>query len=414
MSGRVLAVHRTSQPAGPRHGHQLAQPLVGAHDPEFWIGQEDLDRGRARAPDGGQLIGGRCGRDRRSRRAARRRSRFRRPRSSVRPRSRPSTSRSPARGLVKDSAVVVPPRAGCRRGRSWRRPSGAYADRPRRAARNSRCVEPAVGAGGGRSPIAATLPPLITRSALAVPPGVTTVPPVTAEMFTGRARRPAARTRAARSPPDAARPDDRPRHQKSLDDFGLACRVWQLPVPGPQLKHRQVGLPAGPIAPTLAALPIAAAGVDVVALITSSSSMPACSSLESVVAWSKTGPSALCACRSLEIVSGANPCAIAFRATRYAKLPIAVADVEEHPAFARADRLRKHPLARAQDAALVAVEAVRHDVALAQARQKPGQPWPHVDHVDHQRQAELVGGLPRQPERGLRVISRPSDSRAEP
>ena len=68
--------------------------------------------------------------------------------------------------------------------------------------------------------------------------------------------------------------------------------------------------------PTSAERRMAAAGAVVVAATTSARLIPQCSSFDSVVAWSYTGPATLCACRSLDTVSGGKSCANAARATR--------------------------------------------------------------------------------------------------
>ena len=78
-------------------------------------------------------------------------------------------------------------------------------------------------------------------------------------------------------------------------------------------------------------------------------------------------------------------------------------DVEEDAALARREGLGPDPPVLVQQAAVVAVEAVRDDVARAQLREQLGQRHPHVDHVHHQRQAERVGGLEREADRGPRV-----------
>ena len=70
-----------------------------------------------------------------------------------------------------------------------------------------------------------------------------------------------------------------------------------------------------------------------------------------------------------------------------------VADVEQHAAFPGIPDLGIQPSARVQDAAGVAMEAVRHHVAAAEIGQQPADRRVHVDDVRHQRQAEDVGGL---------------------
>ena len=80
-----------------------------------------------------------------------------------------------------------------------------------------------------------------------------------------------------------------------------------------------------------------------------------------------TGPAWLWAWMSLEIVSGGKPCASAARATRQVNEPDPVADVEEDAALARRERLGPDRAVLVEQPALVAVEAVRDDVAGAQA-----------------------------------------------
>ena len=60
---------------------------------------------------------------------------------------------------------------------------------------------------------------------------------------------------------------------------------------------------------------MAAAGAAVAAVTTPARLIPQCSSFDSVVAWSYTGPPTLCACRSLDTVSGGKSWAKAAFAT---------------------------------------------------------------------------------------------------
>jgi hypothetical protein len=83
----------------------------------------------------------------------------------------------------------------------------------------------------------------------------------------------------------------------------------------------------------------------------------------------------------------------------------AVPDVEEDAALARRERLGPDAAALVEQPAVVAVEAVRHDVAGTQPREQLRQRHAHVDHVHHERQAQLLGGCERQAERRARVGS---------
>ena len=82
-----------------------------------------------------------------------------------------------------------------------------------------------------------------------------------------------------------------------------------------------------------------------------------------------------------------------------------VADVEQDPARPGAGHGRVQTAGRAEDSALVRVEAVRNDVPLPQLAQQPGDGLAHVDDVHHQRQAKLPGGLAGQAQRRLRIVA---------
>ena len=124
----------------------------------------------------------------------------------------------------------------------------------------------------------------------------------------------------------------------------------------------------------------------VAAAITSRSGMPRCSSFESVRGRSCTGPGVVVGVDVARDRVGRE--ALGERRARHApgERADAVPDVEEDAALARGEGLGPDLPALVEQAAVVAVEAVRDDVAGPHLREQLGQRHPHVDHVHHQRQ----------------------------
>ena len=165
-----------------------------------------------------------------------------------------STSRSPGRGFG-ERQHGRGPAPGRRRVARPTPASDGSAGRPRRAARSSP-PRPGARRAAGRVPTRRPCRRGSARRPGTRPPGVTTVPPVTADAVApwprpgrpGRGRRRHRRRRPGRRPGPArglTGPDHQPGDEQPLDHLGGARRVGQRPVPVPQLEDRQVRLPAG-------------------------------------------------------------------------------------------------------------------------------------------------------------------------
>ena len=108
---------------------------------------------------------------------------------------------------------------------------------------------------------------------------------------------------------------------------------------------------------------------------------------------------------SLEMLSGANPCASAARGDAVREAADPVPHVEKHATFAGANHLGEQPAVAVEDSTLVAVEAMRDDVAGDEVLEQPGDGPFHVDDVDHEGKAEHVGRLAGEVDGRFGVVS---------